>query len=1723
MSPRPLHAGSTLVDLCRGLAPGSGPSFVWLHDGEESGSVLDFGTLDLRARALGQRLSQRHAPGTRALLLHGPGLEAIVGFFGCLYAGVVAVPAYAPRSARDDVRLRTILGDCGPAVALTSSADAGRVARFLEGSGVPLLATDEGGPELGGAWSLRAGGDDLAYLQYTSGSTSEPRGVMVSHGNVLANLDSIAREGAFDEASVSASWLPFFHDMGLVFGVLVPLHRAISAVMFAPAVFAQRPLRWLEAISRHRVTHSGGPDFAYDLCVRRVRPEERAGLDLSRWRIAFSGAEPIRQATLESFAACFASCGFDPAAFHPVYGLAEATLKVTGARAGAGAHVLRVDRTALAANRAVPSAEPGARTVVGCGYVCGPDAVAVVDPPTGTRLPDRSVGEIWVRGPSVAQGYWGRPEASDATFGARMSPGGDGPYLRTGDLGFLHEGELFVTGRLKDCIIVNGEKYYPQDLEGSIRAAHAGILAAAVFSLDQGDGPRLAAVIETDGERADEAIRAAALRAVAAEHGLRLDEALLVARGGIPRTSSGKIQRGECRRRVASGTLVARAARSTTAPTAQTPGGPSALEAWLSARCAILLGREAPDIDVEAPLALLGLDSLMATELGYAVQTELRLRTREGLFTPSLSIRILAGELASGEAMTASPAPPGASPGRHPLSASQRALWTLHELVPRNPTLNLVRCLRVLSGFDEPALRAALERAIQRHPALRTTFHHAENGPVQVVHEAAPLDFTLMDCGDETDESLLRRLHALAEEPFDLERGPLLRVRALRSSQGRVHLLLSLHHLVCDFWSLGVLCGELGTPDPLPLPVGPGMAGKGTVESALLASERGRRHWDFWRGALAGCDAPLTWRGGRRPEFRGLRRAGSCRFQIRAEAAGRLREFGRTRGASLFTTLLSVLQTLLGRHCAQPRFLVGIATHGRRDVAMQREVGYLVAPIGIPTDLSGNPTFEELHARTARSVEDALSHSSLSLAAAVERLRAEGEPVPRLQVMLSYLRAPSPSEGALGSFAVGLAGRAFRLGSMHVEPVAAPSRYTQFDLTVHASETDEGIEGVLEYDAGALSTDEAQDLARRLEELAGTLTRGGCRLLDVPAVAERDRRQQLEGWNATARAYDVTRPLHDLVTEAARRWADRPAVEGDELRLTHGEVETLAHRLAGRLRGRGAGPEAVVAVCAERCPEVVVAALGILKAGAVYLPLDPQFPRERLAAMIARAGCRTVLCQAEWTSFFDGRALDVIPLHGALDAAPEDSPWEAVPVAPGQGAYLIFTSGSTGSPKGALNTHVGICNRLLWMQERYGLQPDDTVLLKTPLTFDVSIWELFWPLLAGARLAVAPPGAHRDPVRVAELMMRYQVTTVHFVPSMLRAFLETPQVARCTSLRRVIASGEALAADLRDRFFRVLPAVELHNLYGPTEAAVDVTAWQCAPLPAGLSVPIGRPIANVRTYVVDPALHLRPAGQPGELCLAGPCLARGYAGEPGLTAERFVPDPFAAAGERMYRTGDLARHQPDGTLEFLGRLDDQVKVGGVRIEPGEVEAVCRRHPAVRDCAVVARAAAAGDKVLAAHFVPKGPLSAAELRAWLAQRLPGPMVPAIVVLMPELPLNASGKVDRATLARFVVAPGAGPRTPPRTPLELEIAALWQNVLPAAPASVHATFLEAGGSSLLAVQLAARIREHFQLELPVASLLAGTDTIASQAAAVERLLIEGAAPHEVESALRALPGA
>jgi natural product biosynthesis luciferase-like monooxygenase protein len=1334
-----------------------------------------YAELDCRARAMAAVLQDACVPGDRVLLLLPPGLEYVSAFYASLYAGMIAVPAYPPnpaRFARSLPRIEAIVADAEPAVVLADSAVLAYADQLAAISpvlaGLRWLACDQTPLAHAAQWrEPDVNAVDLAFLQYTSGSTATPKGVMVSHENLLRNGTAISRLFGLDSDTVGVIWLPPYHDMGLIGGILQPVHSRYPVTLMAPSTFARDPMRWMDAVSRHAATLSGGPDFSYELAARRITDEQIAQLRLNAWRVAFNGAEPIRAEVLNRFAARFAPAGFRREAFMPCYGLAESTLIVTGTR---------LDEPPVV--RPPLPGSPGAAALVGTGRTAPGELVVIVDPKTRQAVAPGVEGEIWVSGPSVARGYWQRSEQTVETFAAERADDPGHPYLRTGDLGLVEGDELFVTGRMKDLLVIRGVKHHPQDVEKTAREAHPSLAAGggAAFTVDIKGSQQLIVVHEAfpaqGAELASIKDVIVDLRsAVAREHELAVHDVVLLERRGLPRTSSGKVARHAARAAYLAGDWSAPSLSSVgvtvrSVATQLAEARIARVEYVLAQALSRRLTGEAVSLD--RGVVSLGLDSLTVLELAHTLETELGVAvSAEELYAGDL--RDVARRLGHAPAVqmtceaTSHAAAGDAAAAGIPLSRGQRALWLIEQLAGDHAAdgtggaqsaFNLACAVRLPAEINLDRLDAAAAGVAKRHPILRASFTAVDGEPRLRVGAGASVTLVhdlVDDPAQWTDEAVAQWAGALAAAPFRLSSGEALRLRLRRGAGQTPVLVMVVHHLVADLWSMTLLLEELvaaylGTP---PRPAGPDFAAFVAAQHRYLDSARGRSDQQFWVEQLGGELPTLDLPTDRpRPTVMGYRGDG-CDLTIDADLAERMRRLARDCDTTLFTVLLAAYQALLHRYTGQEDIVVGAPTTGRSRAEFATTVGYLVNPVALRLRHRPTDGFRDLIARTDSIVRAALAHADYPFQLVAEHSRAvrtAGRP-PVFQTMLLFQQTPGPGRASLGEVALGRSGIPFDFGGMTLASQAVPQRAAQFELTLSVAESACGdLLARFQYNRDLFEAETIEGLATDFHTLVtGAVAQPNRSVRTLPLLGSERRHLVLDEWNATAHEpFATPASLSAAVRAQATRSPGATALVHHRGEYTYAQLQRRVDALAERLRGGNIGRGHRVAVCARRGADLVCALLGVLACGAAYVPLDPGYPAGRLATTLFDAEVSAVMTTAAEEplvrSLLHAAAI-AVPVLVVDDngSGPESNAAGEPAEAPAaiDPAYVLYTSGSTGRPKGVVVTHGNLLNFFAAMDETVGCDSSDTVLAVTSVSFDISVLELLWPLARGARVVLA--------------------------------------------------------------------------------------------------------------------------------------------------------------------------------------------------------------------------------------------------------------------------------------------------------------------------------------------------------------------------------------------------
>ncbi|HEU4964844.1 MAG TPA: amino acid adenylation domain-containing protein [Bacilli bacterium] len=1580
-------------------------------------------------------------------------VELIVSLLAILKAGGAYLPLDPDNPPE---RLQFQLEDVEPPVLVTQRSLQDRCPSF---SG-RLLCLEELGSELArqNADNLDplSAADGLSHIIYTSGSTGRPKGVAIPHRGVVrlvTGQDSLT----FAESDVWLQFAPISFDAS-TFEIWGSLLNGAKLVIFPP----YKPS--LEELGE-TVREAGVTTLFLTAGLFHQMIEQRLG-DLHGVRHLLSGGDVLSVA-------------------HVTKALRELSLDALVNAYGP------TENTTMATCYAMRRVEDVGSTV-SIGRPLNNTEVYVLDGRM-QPVPVGVVGELHVGGDGLALGYWKRPELTQEAFVPHpFQPASGKKVYKTGDLvRLMPDGNLEFLGRRDHQVKIRGFRIELGEIETRL-SQYPDLSKVAVIAREDtpGDKRLVAYVVARD---ADKVPSSQDLRSyLQASLPPYMVPAFFVLLNDLPLTANGKLDRGALPAPESSDGM---GAREYVAPRNET-------EEKAAALFADVLGLE--QVSITDSFFEIGGHSLLATRLISRIRQQFAVELPLRALFEAPTVERLAARLDRTEenGLHLPPITPIDRDKPLALSFAQERLWFLEQFATGTATYNIPLAFRLQGELDAEALAYGLTEIVSRHEVLRTRYQAQGGQAFQVIEEAEAFALTTVDLRGFSDSQVAReeRCRQLvaeeAQRPFSLTEDLPLRAILVRLTDEEQVLVLTMHHIASDGWSTGVLLHELSElyrawvegerAQLAPLPIQ--YADYARWQREWLQGEVLDEQLRYWQDKLGG-DLPVMQLPTDRPRPAvQTTRGATVTRRLPASLTTDLHRLSQGESATLFMTLLAAFNVLLYRYTGQDDLLVGTPIAGRTQRELEGLIGFFVNTLVLRHRLSDEMSFRELLQQVREETLEAYAHQDVPFEKVVEVL----QPVrdlsysPLFQVMFALQNAP------FGDMA---------WPSLTVEPLEANTTTAKFDLTLTMVEGDDGLAATMEYNSDLFDAETIERMMDRFAVLLASLAQGADRPLSALPLLDEAAEQELLQIGRGAEQAVPQEPLHAGFERQARQTPDRVALVAGKERLTYRELNERANRLAHRLltHAQGSKTDEVVALCLERSVEMVVAMLAVLKAGKAYLPLDPSLPPDRLQFMIEDAGVTLLLTASDLDKSLN---LDA-ELCLLIDQASFDTESAADPqrvVQPEDLAYVIYTSGSTGQPKGVMIPHRAIVNHMGWMQAAYPLTAEDRVLQKTPYGFDASVWEFYAPLLAGAQLVMAEPGGHQDPRYLVQAVRDWEITRLQLVPTMLHAMLEEPELAECRTLQHVFCGGEALSPELVDRFHEQMQGrVRLTNLYGPTEACIEVTAWDCRPNATMRTVPIGRPITNLRAYVLDGAGRPVPTGVPGELFLAGAGLARGYLNRPDLTAASFLPDPFAVATDaagagasepaRMYKTGDLVRYLADGSLEYLGRIDHQVKIRGYRIELGEIETRLLRHPSVREAVVVARRDDRGTHQLVAYVVPAADafLQAEDVRRDLRAELPDYMVPAACVFLPSLPLLVNGKVDRKALPAPDASNGdEGRYVAPRDHVELTLARLFEEVLGVERVGVHDDFFARGGHSLLAVRLLAQMREAFGCDLSLPTL-------------------------------------
>ena len=1621
---------------------------------EYEGESLSYGELNQRANQLAHYLQARGVgPEVMVGICVERSLEMVTGLLAILKSGGAYLPLDPdyPQS-----RLDFMLADAGVPVLLTHSSLQPQFASFAGDtvcvdSEWPTIARESTDNPISGSDAK-----SLMYAIYTSGSTGRPKGTLIEHRSAVR----LVRETNYIELGADEVFL-----------------------QFAPISFDASTLElWGSLLNGSRLV---------------VFPAGRSALEELGQVIRDRGVTTL----------WLTSALFSQMVENHLASLSGVRQLLAGGEALSLPHVKKMLES-LGEGRLINGYGPTENTTFTCCHVMTRDSQLGQSVPIGRPISNTTVyildgqmnpvpvgvaGELYIGGDGLARGYLNQPELTAEKFVADpFSAEADARLYRTGDLVcYRGDGVIEFIGRIDHQVKVRGYRIELGEIE-TVLVQQAAVSDAVVLVREDeaGDKRLVAYVVPTPAWQAqyppDEAMSDGPLEGawhteLVPELRQQLREQLpsymlpsmFVVLDEFPLNANGKLDRQ----------ALPDPEDLQSGLEAQYVAPRTEMEAQLARIWAEVLRQE--QVGVHDNFFDLGGHSLMATQVVSRIRGQLNveLPLAEIFAYPTLAELAPAVEALNAGESGDEIIPRASRDAQLPLSFAQERLWFLDQLQPGNPAYIISLALRLKGKLQVDALLASLNAIVDRHEALRTRFADGADGPVQIIDDSAYFELSRLDLSalaDEDREPEIRS-YLLAEKrrPFDLPTDCLIRGNLLRLGNEDHVLILTMHHIISDGWSLGVLFRELGEcyaafsqgqkPKLAELPVQ--YADFAVWQRQWLSDEQLDRQLDYWRGQLEDLqvlDLPTDRTRPAMQTYDGAHELLSLDKRLTAQ----LGQLSKDSGVTLFMTLLAAFMVMLQRYSHQDDIVIGTPIANRNRSEMEGLIAFFVNMLVMRVDCSGNPYFNHLVKRVSDMALGAYEHQDIPFERLVDVLQVDRDLSrnPLFQVFFSLQNAPLEP---------------LQLEGLTLEPVIGETQVTRFDLECHISDKGGALQIGFVYNSNLFDASTIKRMQQHFSNLLAAVVAEPDKPINLLPMLHATEMRLLTQWNQTDRDYPQDVILPHMFEAQVERSPDAIAIEFEEQSLTYLELDRRANTLACRLQEEGIGPEQLVGIHMLRSLEMVISILAILKAGGAYVPLDPENPQDRIAYMAAETRLKVLLTQQHLRQNLPEIDATILSIDNKeLDADVYPGRLRSGTATADNLAYVIYTSGSTGNPKGVMNCHRGIVNRLQWMQHDFPLGAEDRVLQKTPFSFDVSIWEFFWPLITGARLVIASPDGHKDPLYLANVIRDKEISNLHFVPSMLKVFLDNIDDADFSRVKRVFCSGEGLPYELQQQFFEAHSA-ELHNLYGPTEAAIEVSHWACRPDDVRRKVPIGRPTPNSQLHILDRQMQPVPIGVSGELHIGGIQVARGYLRQPELTAEKFIPDPFSdRPGARLYKTGDLTRYLPDGEIEYLGRNDHQIKLRGFRVELGEIESVLCQHVMVKEAVVLCRDDDAKGKRLIAYLVADDPdaLSEADLRAFTRKRLPDYMLPSVFAFLDSFPLLSNGKLN----LRALPEPDSEQHSreafvEPRSDLERQLAEIWRKVLSVEQVGIHDNFFDLGGHSLMAILVINGIR--IEMEEPV----------------------------------------
>lgn len=1605
MTFNPFADSATLVDVLESLAgnQSSELAYEFIDDYHQTTDTITYSELAQKAKAIAAALWQNGInTGERALLIYPPGLDLIAAYFGCLYAGVIAIPVYPPQNSKQIHKLEHILKDADPKVCLSSSSFAQKFPQLqaLFTYFQSAVMTDTVAEKCADLWHYpEITGNSLAFLQYTSGSTSQPKGVMVSHKNLITNIEYLFDGSDYKNIDHMVCWLPPYHDMGLISGILLPLRRGKPAHLMSPLSFLANPFLWLKTISKYDNVIAGAPNFAFDYCVRKITEEQKLEIDLSGWHTAYNGAEPIRISTLNEFCRCFASCGFREEAFMLCYGLAETTLIVSSYRQYPKDPYFAVDKNAYK-NKLIKATSEANNSVklVNCGK--NYPKVRIVNPETFFPCPEDCIGEIWVQGDTVCLGYWNQPELSENHFKAQIkNEEDDTGYLRTGDLGFFHNNQLYISGRMKDIIIIHGHNYYPQDIELVVDSAHSGIRkgCSIAFSVERNNTEQLVIVCESKANNEEMWLKLvdAICKALAEEFELVPCSIVFIPEKTIPKTTSGKVQRQPCKKSLLDKTLALdymwispQFDENERCPNENiTLEKPEDYCCWILSWISKHIHQPQEQLNADKPWIEYGLDSIAIIQLIHDLSEQTSLFIEPILAWDYQTPATLANYLSNQQSQGALRHFAGANISKaqiYRLSPGQERLWFIQKLSPVQTFFN-IGCAFAFNGFEinEQLLQKAVNAVIQRHQVLRTTIAMVAGKPVPFIEPGADNSLQILKVNPELSLTELFRKETM--KPYDLSRGNLIRFSLIKSGEKTAYFLVSAHHIISDAWSLAIVMREIIALYENEFYFNNYPAKQyydfSDWQHQQLHADEFKDTLQFWLENLKDAPTllPLCFD---KPRGTKVAKIKSFSYKLDSNLSGKIISFCQNERITPFLLFFTTYQLLLAHYSNQQDLIIGIPVSNRSLPGTKDVVGFFVNTLPVRAKVSYQQTVKQLIAANQEIIKECYRHQSVPLSSLISALNIERdiayEPLFQvLFVMQNNLPVKVQGEELLAELLWTETGQLPY--DLTLEVIPTPKEQTIYQLSFKYNEHlfyEKTITAMMEQFVYLL-----EGLIQNREDKAW----------NVPLLTPARQYQIIEEFNNTACNYPLPKTIHALFEEQVRKTPTATALMVDEEEISFQELNERANQMAHYLLEKT--KPGIIALSQPRSIGLVISFLAVLKSGSSYLYLDKELPEKVRHAILADCQPSMVL------EGYRAQDYQHYPLNNpALNILENDL------------AYVIYTSGTTGEPKGVPIEHGQIADHLHW----YLHTPVNVrnFLHLFSFNFDGGVVALWWPLLKGGKVILFSQLKES----LLHQSVQKSITALHLTPSLMRIVL--PFAEAFPAIEDIILAGEAFDVHLLRQIQRsfIHPQLRIWNLYGVSECAViscyhQINGYELT------TVPIGRPISNTQCYVVDAQNLPVPIGVPGELCIGGKGVGRGYLHKPEHTECKFITlDWPNKNGLRVYKTGDWVRWNYDGELEFYHRIDNQIKLRGYRIELGAIETALLKNPDVSEAVVRVI-----DERLIAYLVlqDKNSYSLDDIKKELQSFVPKYMLPEAYVIIDKIPLTQNGKIDSKKLQEFQI--------------------------------------------------------------------------------------------------------